>query len=362
MANSNGRNKEYETVHHLVSRIAHRVYFLRESERMDFLEIVRRAAEFVGIRLLGWCIMGNHFHILAFLPSPEMLDEREIVRRYGVLNGKNAVTAIEATFSQWRQEGEEGGRRVEEWLARQLRRMYGVGSFMKIVKQWFTTEYNKRNAHRGTLWESVYFDRVVPQRESEMAKCLGYIHLNPIRAAASDRFDGYTWSSYAAFRRGDPTAVAGMRFVYGADTPLDEITQRHEELMVALLEEEKLRRAEEIARKRAAGYEVPADHLTTEAMIAQSAAYIAEVQKASMELRSARDGEHRRAEKSELREEEALAVLRLNPEMDVAFLAERQKMSLSMAYLVVGRLKKRGLLERDRKRGCWRFPNTGKSV
>ena len=28
MSNSNGRNKEYATVHHLVSRIAHRVYFL----------------------------------------------------------------------------------------------------------------------------------------------------------------------------------------------------------------------------------------------------------------------------------------------------------------------------------------------
>ena len=78
MANSNARNKEHETVHHLVSRIAHRVYFLKESERMDFLEIVRRAAEFTGVRLLGWCVLGNHFHILVFLPSPEMLDEQEI--------------------------------------------------------------------------------------------------------------------------------------------------------------------------------------------------------------------------------------------------------------------------------------------
>ena len=362
MANSNTRNKEHATVHHLISRIAHRVYFLKESERMDFLEIVRRAAEFAGIRLLGWCVLGNHFHILVFLPSPEMLDEQEIVRRYGVLNGRNAATAMEATFSQWRQEGAAGDRRVEEWLAGQLRRMYSVGSFMKIVKQWFTTEYNKRNAHKGTLWESVYFDRVVPQVESEMAKCLGHIHLNPIRAAATDRFDGYPWSSYAAFRRGDPTAVAGMRFVYGADTPLDEIARCHEELMAALLEEEKLRRAEEIARKRAAGYEVPADHLTTEAMIAQCAAHIAEVQKASMELRCARDGEHRRAVRSGLRDEEVLAALRVDPGMDVPLLAERKKMSLSMAYLVVGRLKKRGLLERDRKRRCWVFPNIGKTV
>lgn len=44
MANSNKRVKKYETIHHLVSRIAHRVYFLKEDERKDFLEIVRRAA------------------------------------------------------------------------------------------------------------------------------------------------------------------------------------------------------------------------------------------------------------------------------------------------------------------------------
>ena len=362
MSNSNGRNKECETVHHLISRIAHRVYFLKDSERMDFLEIVHRAAEFAGIRLLGWCVMGNHFHILAFLPSPEALDEQETVRRYGVLNGQSAAAAMEATISQWRQEGEAGERRVEEWMSGQMRRMYSIGSFMKIVKQWFTTEYNRRNAHKGTLWESVYFDRVVPLRESEMAKCLGYIHLNPIRAAASDRFDGYAWSSYAAFRKGDLTAVAGMRFVYGTDTPLDEIAQRHEKLMAALLEEEKLRRAEEIARKRAAGYEVPSDHLTTEAMIAQCAAHIAEVQKASMELRNARDGELRRAERRGLRDEEVLAVLRMEPEMDVPLLAERQRVSLSMAYRIVKRLKNRGVLERDRKQGRWSFPDSREQV
>ena len=54
MANSNNRVKDYNTVHHLVSRIAHRVYFLKDDERMDFLEMVRRTAEFTGIRLVGW--------------------------------------------------------------------------------------------------------------------------------------------------------------------------------------------------------------------------------------------------------------------------------------------------------------------
>ena len=87
MAVSNNRVKERNTVHHLISRIAHRVYFLKDEECQDFLSMMFRVAEFCGIRLLGWCIMTNHFHVLAYLPEKEELDEKEVVRRYGVLKG-----------------------------------------------------------------------------------------------------------------------------------------------------------------------------------------------------------------------------------------------------------------------------------
>lgn len=220
MSHSNNRVKEHETVHHLISRIAHRVYFLKDDERKDFLEIARRAAQFSGVQLLGWCVMGNHFHLLVFLPTPRFVDEQEVIERYGALKGQLAASSITEMFIEWRKQGETGERRVSEWLDAQRRRMYDVGIFMKIVKQWFTTEYNRRNGHKGTLWESTYFDRVVPRCLSEMAKCLAYIHLNPIRAAASDKFDGYAWSSYSAFRKGDPTATAGMHFIYGKRNPM----------------------------------------------------------------------------------------------------------------------------------------------
>ena len=362
MSNSNGRNKEYETVHHLVSRIAHRVYFLEDSERMDFLEVVRRAAEFVGIQLIGWCVMTNHFHLLVYLPAPSSVDEEEVLRRYGMLKGISAAERMDTELSAWRAGGESGERRAAEWLDRQRRRMYSVGEFMKIVKQWFTEEYNRRHSHRGTLWEAAYHDHVVPRRTPDMAQCLGYIHLNPIRAAAADSFDGYAWSSYAAFRKGDPTAVGGMKFVYGEGASESEIMEVHETMLEKLLEAEKLRRAEEIARKRAAGYEVQADHLTTEAMIAQRAAHVAEVQKASVDLWNALHEESRRDARRVLRDKEVLALLQANPEMEVPLLSERLKTSLSVAYSIVAGLRKRGVLERDRRSRRWSFPNFGKQV
>jgi REP element-mobilizing transposase RayT len=80
MANSNNRIKEPETVHHLVSRIAHRVSFLKDEGRDEFIDMMRRTAEFCGIKLIGWFIMTNHFHILSYLPQPQALDEDEILR------------------------------------------------------------------------------------------------------------------------------------------------------------------------------------------------------------------------------------------------------------------------------------------
>ena len=355
MANSNGRVKEYGTVHHLVSRIAHRVYFLKDEERMDFLEIARRAAEFTGVRLLGWCVMGNHFHLLVFLPEPQQVGESEVVRRYGVLKGAKVASCVLESFARWRGEGETGEQRVTAWLDGQRRRMYDIGSFMKIAKQWFTTEYNRRYSHKGTLWEAAYFDRMVPFCTSEMAKCLAYIHLNPIRAAAADRFDGYAWSSYSAFRKGDPTATAGMRFVYGEELTDGEIARRHEWLLEELLEKEKLRRAEEIARRRAGGYELPQDPLTTEAMVAQEAAHRNEVQKAAVQLHEARKAERRRIVRRELREKEALLLLMADPEMEVPLLAERMGVGVAMAYRVLAGLRERGLAWREEYGGRWSF-------
>ena len=353
MAHSNNRVKDYNTVHHLVSRIAHRVYFLKDDERMDFLEMVRRTAEFTGIRLVGWCVMGNHFHLLVYLPVPEDIGESEVLRRYGVLKGEKAASNMEQTLLEWRKDDAFGESRVKEWIEKQKSRMYDVSSFMKIVKQWFTVEYNRRNAHKGTLWESTYFDRIVRRGIADMAQCLGYIHLNPIRAAESTEYDEYTWSSYTAFKKGDPIGRSGMHFIYGNEKTDDEIASIHESVLDSLLEKEKLRRAEEIARRRAAGYTLPPDNLTTEALIQQESARLKEVQKELLEIREAEKNEGRRFERRKLREREIIAIIEGNPTIDVPLLAERLSIGAPMAYRILGCMKKKGIIERRRSDRRW---------
>ena len=349
MSQSNHRSTQTNTVHHLGSRIAHKVYFLEEDERNDFLDMARRVATFAGIKLLGWCIMSNHFHLLVYLPHEEIVDEEEVLHRYEALKGHVAADNMRARIAKWRMSDVCGEDLVIRWLDEQRRKMYRVSEFMKILKQWFTGEYNRRHAHRGTLWEATYFDRIVKNTQSEIAQCLAYIHLNPIRAAAAAVFDGYAWSSYSAFHRGDEISVMGMRFVYGENVSEKEMSDRHEALMTALLEDEKLRRAQSIARKVAAGYEMPRDPLTTEAEVAQAGARMKELEKEmaayQIQLNAAASAKARYA----ILKEETLCVLKIHPEFDSAQLLEAVSVSSSVLYRILADLTKSGHVQRVAK-------------
>ena len=340
MANSNKRTKETDTVHHLVSRIAHRVYFLKDEERDEFIDMMRRSAEFCCLELIGWCIMTNHFHILVYLPNRRELEEDEILRRYGVLKGATAATELAKNFEHWRLKGESGEKLVQKELSKIYARMFDVGIFMKILKQWFSMEYNRRYSHKGTLWESAYHDRIVEKSISKMAECLGYIHLNPIRAAVVDKADGYFWSSYTAFRRGNRLSEKGMRFIYGDDESISEIIERHEALLDRLLEKEKLRRAEEIARKRAAGYEIPTDSLTNEAMIAQASAHLEKVRSAAVEMHELTEVKGRREARNKILETAVREILERNPEASSKAIQDELGVSVRTVYRLLKKVRK----------------------
>ena len=369
MSNSSYRNKDFETVHHITSRIAHKVRFLQdEAERTDLVNIIRRAAEFTGIKLIGWCVMVNHFHILAFLPRSVELSDDEVVRRYGVLKGASAAAMLQTKLCALRDTGAEGENKASLCLDAIRKRMYKIGSFMKIVKQWFSEEYNRRTDHKGTLWEGPYYDRIVPYKQSEIRKCLGYVHLNPIRAAACATFDGYPWSSYCDFKRGDETAVAGMRFVYdvknddGSELSLSEIAELHEDFLGDLLESEKLRMAQDIARKRAAGQVAPIDPLTTEAMVAQVAEHMSKVYVASMELQEQRQRAKSVCEKHKATEQALVALVEVYPGIRTDQLMELLAVSKSTLYRILSSLKETGVLDQD-GRGCgWRKSPLRKQV
>ena len=71
--------------YHLISRVAHRAYFLDGNERTRLVDFVRRVAEFSGVKLLAYSVMSNHFHVFVYIGRPEPLSDAEIVRRISAL-------------------------------------------------------------------------------------------------------------------------------------------------------------------------------------------------------------------------------------------------------------------------------------
>ena len=362
------RNTQYNTVHHLTSRIAHRAFFLKEEERNDFISLMQRVSAFSGVELLGWCILDNHFHIYAYLPPPPALSDEEVLQRFRLLKGDayrllsdESDDHIENPYSQ------VGARcptpcasldgRTEaraELLKSIRRRMYSIAEYMRMVKKWFSDAYNERNGHKGTMWEAIYGDHPFPMPEEDsmddLRDILAYIHLNPLRAALTDRYDGYWWSSYSGFRRGDEIAISAMRRAYAGFSD-DEIAEVHESRMSRLLESWKLKRAKEIAHKRLAGYEIPSDGVTDECMIAQAKAQIERLQKQVMDLQLERAVAKGASQTRGLIVRQILALATIRPDGTLQMFSDTLKVPLRTVQRYVESLVRSGTMKRHG--GSW---------
>ena len=69
------RNFATNRCYHLISRIAHRSFFLDDGEKTRLVECLWRAAEFSGVTVIAFCIMTNHIHVVAYVPDMEELSD-----------------------------------------------------------------------------------------------------------------------------------------------------------------------------------------------------------------------------------------------------------------------------------------------
>ncbi len=186
--------------YHCISRVVDRRFIFEANEKEQFVHWMTAYAGFCGLRVLTYCIMSNHFHVLVEVPSrPEILpDEEELLSRYGLIHGDEAVERMRSEMASWPAE------QRTEWFDGLLGLMWDLSSYMKLVKQRFSQWYNRRMDRKGTLWEERFKSVVVEGSREALARVAAYIDLNPIRARLVEDPKDYRWSGYAA-------AVAGKR-------------------------------------------------------------------------------------------------------------------------------------------------------
>ena len=81
--------KEEEAVYHVMSRTALDGYVLGDVEKDFLLEHIKRLAKVYFAEVLGFCIMGNHFHLLVRMETGQDKSHEDMRRRFKVYYGED---------------------------------------------------------------------------------------------------------------------------------------------------------------------------------------------------------------------------------------------------------------------------------
>ncbi len=135
--------------HHITQRGNNRqVVFLLDEDRRFYLNHLRAQARHHGVRLLGYCLMSNHVHLVAI---PERSDSLAL-----------ALGQLHCCYAR---------------------------------------RFNRRYRRSGHLWQNRFYS--CPLARSHLWRALLYVDLNPVRAGLTGDPKAYVWSSAVAHSRGE---------------------------------------------------------------------------------------------------------------------------------------------------------------
>jgi len=191
---------EKPVIYHCITRVVERRLAFGPEEKEQFRMYMRMYEDFSGCRVLAYCLMCNHVHILLEVPPMQkggLIDE-ELLKRLRAIYPEVAVRLVAKELREARKairDGLAGDSYAKEIHERYTYRMHDLGEFMKTLLARFTRWFNTRHERTGTLWES-RFKSVLVEDGIASRTMAAYIDLNPVRAGmAADPAD-YRWSSY----------------------------------------------------------------------------------------------------------------------------------------------------------------------
>jgi putative transposase len=180
-------------VYHVISRTALAGFVLGDIEKDFLLNLIRRLSRVYFAEVLGFCLMGNHFHLLVRMHPGENQTHEEIKRRFSLYYG-NETEIREGQIPHLR----------EKWAS--------LSEYVKEIKQGFSRYYNRRHNRRGFFWSERFKSLIVDNGET-LINCLAYIDLNPIRAGIVDKPESYRWCSLGYHvQRNNPEEFLSLDF------------------------------------------------------------------------------------------------------------------------------------------------------
>jgi len=191
---------ERPVIYHCITRVVERRLAFGQEEKEQFRTYMRMYENFSGCRVLSYCLMGNHVHLLLEVPPMAKggLSDNELLHRLRAIYSRAQVEVVAKELAELRQNVKDG--LADESLVRELHerytyRMHDLGEFMKTLLLRFSRWFNTRHERTGALWES-RFKSVLVEDGLAARTMAAYIDLNPVRAGMVTDPAEYRWSSY----------------------------------------------------------------------------------------------------------------------------------------------------------------------
>jgi len=205
-------------VYHCISRTVNKEMLFDVGAKEVFRRQIWRVAEFSGVRILTYCVMTNHVHLLVWVPDRNEVEvtDQELVRRYRVLYGERTqyqrmrTEVVEKTL-------QGGGEEAQELRERLMHRMHDISEYMKSLKQRYTRWYNHKHGRVGTLWSERFKSMMVQEQGEGVRIVAAYIDLNPVRGGMVEDPKDYRYSGYGEAMGGSKGAREGLAWVMGQE-------------------------------------------------------------------------------------------------------------------------------------------------
>jgi putative transposase len=164
-----------QAVYHVMSRTALDKYPIGSVEKDYLLELIKKFSRLYFTEILGFCIMGNHAHLLVKMVPDTGFSDADIEKRlkvfygedYNIPNGQMPLLRL---------------------------KLANLSEFIRDIKVNFARYYNRRHNRRGYFWGG-RFKSVIVDRGETLVNCLAYIDLNPLRAGLVKQPEKYRWNS-----------------------------------------------------------------------------------------------------------------------------------------------------------------------
>ena len=157
------RCEESQYLHIIVQGIEKRYIFEKKSYKNKFYELMINKAEKFNVKILSYCIMDNHAHILVCIDS--------------IIN---------------------------------------LGNYMKSVNTGFAKFYNENEQRVGYVFRDRYLSESI-MSEKQLYNCISYIHFNPVKANMVRTPENYYYSSYNDYiNKQNIVDDEVLKFVFGS--------------------------------------------------------------------------------------------------------------------------------------------------